>query len=151
MNQTKKITLILNNLGILTINHKPFVANIGRLSQTFSLFFLESNKQPQLYTVHFGPLSYSSFSQLLRQSNWLTFPKSKADRFFCTMWPVFLLPSKLKPFFLQSSSLMSGFLKGIFRCKFTGPAAGLVGCWFSMALSSSPHVTASSLVSPPSS
>lgn len=87
LNQTKKITLILNDLGILTINHKPFVANIGWLSQTFSLFFLESNKQPQLYTVHFGPLSYSSFSQLLRQSNWLTFPKSKADRFFCTMWP----------------------------------------------------------------
>lgn len=87
LNQTKKITLILNNLGILTISHKPFVANIGWLSQTFSLFFLESNKQPQLYTVHFGPLSYSSFSQLLRQSNWLTFPKSKADRFFCTMWP----------------------------------------------------------------
>ncbi|CAB1414582.1 unnamed protein product [Pleuronectes platessa] len=34
-----------------------------------------------------GPLSYSVFSQLVRQTNLFKFSDSKADRFFCTMCP----------------------------------------------------------------
>lgn len=37
-------------------------------------------------TIKCGPY-YSSFSQLLRQTNWLTFSESRADRFLWTMWP----------------------------------------------------------------
>ncbi len=48
-------------------------------------FFL--NKQLHFHTVKCGLFTYSSFSQLQRQTNWLTFSECKADRFLWTMWP----------------------------------------------------------------